>query len=239
MKNNNTLSYIHPDAKIAENVGIEPFCTIYENVEIGEGTWIGPHVTIMPGARIGKNCKIHPGAVISNIPQDLKFAGEDTHAIIGDRTIIREYVTINRGTIDKGRTEIGADCLLMAYVHVAHDCTIADKCILSNAVQLAGHVDIDYHVTIGGTSAVHQFVKIGQHVMVGGGSLVRKDVPPYVMAAREPLEYEGVNIIGLRRRGFSNEKITHIQNIYRLLYQTGLNVGEALSTMEGTLEASE
>ncbi|TAF66167.1 MAG: acyl-ACP--UDP-N-acetylglucosamine O-acyltransferase [Cytophagales bacterium] len=236
---NSPLAYIHPNAQIGQNVTIEHFAVIYDNVIIGDNTWIGPHAIIMPGARIGNDCKIHPHAVISNIPQDLKFDGEDTLAIIGDNTVIRECVTINRGTVDKNRTEIGKDCLLMAYVHVAHDCIIGDKCILANAVQLAGHVEIEYHVTVGGTSAVHQFVKIGQHAMVGGGSLVRKDVPPYILASREPLNFEGVNLVGLRRRGFSNEQIGNIQDIYRVIYQGGLNVSDAVKEVENTFAPSE
>ncbi len=226
------LAYVNPNAKLGENVRVEPFAVIYDDVEIQDNTYIGAHTIVMQGARIGKNCKIHPHAIISNEPQDLKFAGEKTTTIIGDNTVIRECVTINRGTSDKWKTEIGSDCLLMAYVHVAHDCIIGNKCILANSVQVAGHVEIGYHVTVGGTSAVHQFVKIGDHVMVGGGSLVRKDVPPFVMAAREPLSYEGLNIIGLRRRGFSNDEITQIQDIYKVLYMEGLNTTEALSEIE-------
>lgn len=229
---NQPLAYIHPQAKIARNVVIEPFATIHKNVEIDEGTWIGSNVTIMEGARIGKNCKIYPGAVISSTPQDLKFGGEETTAIIGDNTVIREFVTVSRGTVDKHKTEIGKNCLLMAYVHVAHDCTIGNNCILVNGVQLAGHVLIDDYAIIGGSSAVHQFVKIGAHVMVSGGSLVRKDVPPYTKAAREPLSYCGINSIGLRRRGFSNEKINEIQEVYRNIFLRGLNNSKALDLVE-------
>jgi UDP-N-acetylglucosamine acyltransferase len=232
------LAYIHPDAKIAEGVTIEPFCCIYEDVEIGENSWIGPNVTIFPGARIGKNCKIHPGAVIANIPQDLKFEGEYTRAEIGDNTVIRECVTINRGTKDKNTTIVGKDCLLMAYVHVAHDCVIGDKCILANSVQLAGHVEIDYHAIVGGSSAVHQFVRIGKHVMVGGGSLVRKDVPPFITAAREPLSYEGVNTVGLRRRGFANDQISRIQDIYRFVFLEGKNISQAIEALPGNFDLS-
>jgi UDP-N-acetylglucosamine acyltransferase len=237
--NHNSLAYIHPEAKIGSDVVIDPFAVIYENVEIGDGSWIGAHAVIMPGARIGKNCKIHPHAIISNVPQDLKFDGEDTLAIIGDGSIIRECVTINRGTVDKYKTEIGKDCLLMAYVHVAHDCIIGDKCILANSVQIAGHVEIGYHAILGGTTAVHQFVKIGAHVMIGGGSLVRKDVPPFVMAAREPLTYEGLNLVGLRRRGFSNELIGQLQEAYKFLYQSGMNTAEALKVIESDLPTSK
>ena len=236
---NQPLAYIHPQAKIAHNVVIEPFTTIHKNVEIEEGTWIGPNVTIFEGARIGKNCKIYPGASISAIPQDLKFGGEETETIIGDNTVIREYVTISRGTIDKHKTQIGDNCLLMAYVHVAHDCIIGNHCILVNAVQLAGHVTIDDHAIIGGSSAIHQFVNIGEHVMVSGGSLVRKDVPPYTKAAREPLTYCGINSIGLRRRGFTPEKINEIQEIYRYIFLKGLNNSKALDLVELELSPSK
>lgn len=230
---NQPLAYIHPEAKIAQNVVIEPFTTIYKNVEIAEGTWIGPNVTIMEGARIGKNCKIYPGAVISAAPQDLKYKGEPSTVNIGDNSVIRECVTINRGTaLDKNNTKIGNNCLVMAYVHIAHDCIIGDNVIIANAVQLAGHIEVQDHVFIGGTTAVQQFVKIGAHVMVSGGTLVRKDIPPFVKAAREPLAYAGVNSIGLRRRGFSNEKIAEIQEIYRTLFLSGLNYTAALDKIE-------
>lgn len=233
------LAYIHPDAKIAANVVIEPFSVIDKNVKIGEGTWIGPNVNIFEGARIGKNVKIFPGASISAIPQDLKFSGEDTNAIIGDNTIIRECVTISRGTKDKFKTKIGKNCLLMAYVHVAHDCVIGNHCILVNAVQIAGHVNIENYAIIGGASAIHQFVKIGTHAMVSGGSLVRKDVPPYTKAAREPLSYSGINSIGLRRRGYSSDKIIEIQEIYRQIYLRGKNNSMALDILELEMKPSK
>lgn len=226
------LAYIHPNAKIAQNVVIEPFTTIAGDVEIGEGTWIGPNVTIMDGARIGKNCKIFPGAVISSVPQDLKFKGEQTTAEIGDNTVVREYVTLNRGTVDKHKTVVGKNCLIMAYVHLAHDCIIGDNCILVNGVQLAGHITVDDWAIIGGTTAVHQFVRIGSHAMISGGSLVRKDIPPYTKVAREPMTYCGVNSVGLRRRGFSNDQINHIQDIYRTLYLKGHNTSQALDIIE-------
>jgi UDP-N-acetylglucosamine acyltransferase len=236
---NQPLAYIHPQAKIAPNVVIEPFTTIHKNVEIEEGTWIGSNVTIMEGARIGKNVKIFPGAVISAVPQDLKFEGEDTTAIIGDNTIIRECVTINRGTKDRFTTSIGKNCLIMAYVHVAHDCVIGNNCIIANASQIAGHVLIDDWVILGGTSAVHQFVRIGSHAMISGGSLVRKDIPPFTKAAREPLSYCGINSIGLRRRGFGNEQINEIQEIYRTLYLKGLNHSQALNVLEMEFKPSK
>lgn len=229
---NQPLAYINPEAKIADNVVIEPFSVIHKNVEIGEGTWIGPNVTIMEGARIGKNCKIFPGAVISAIPQDLKFKGEDTTAEIGDNTTIRECVTINRGTIDKYTTKIGANCLIMAYVHVGHDCLIGDSVIIGNSVQLAGHVEIDDYAIFGGTCAVQQFSKVGSHVYIGGGSLVRKDVPPFTKAAREPLAYCGINSVGLRRRGYNANQISEIQDIYRVIFLKGGTISEALDEIE-------
>lgn len=229
---NQPLAYVHPGAKVAQNVVIEPFVTIQNDVEIGEGTWIGPNVTIFSGARIGKNCKIYPGAVIAAEPQDLKFKGEYTTVEIGDNTVIRECVTINRGTTDKNKTVVGSNCLIMAYVHIAHDCMVGNYVILANGVQLAGHIILGDYVFVGGTSAVHQFVNIGPHAMVAGGSLVRKDVPPFVKAAREPLSYAGVNSIGLRRRGFSSEKIEEIQDIYRILYLSGLNNTAAIDKVE-------
>ncbi|MCU0428735.1 MAG: acyl-ACP--UDP-N-acetylglucosamine O-acyltransferase [Cytophagaceae bacterium] len=236
---NQPLAYIHPQAKIAPNVVIEPFTTIHKNVEIDEGTWVGSNVTIMEGARIGKNVKIFPGAVISAVPQDLKFEGEDTTAVIGDNTVIRECVTINRGTKDKFTTQIGKNCLIMAYVHVAHDCVIGNNCIIANASQIAGHVTIDDWVILGGTSAVHQFVRIGSHAMISGGSLVRKDIPPFTKAAREPLSYCGINSIGLRRRGFTNEQINEIQDIYRTIYLKGLNHSQALNRLEVEFKPSK
>jgi UDP-N-acetylglucosamine acyltransferase len=235
---NQPLAYIHPEAKIAQNVVVEPFTTIDKDVEIGEGTWIGPNVTIMAGARIGKNCKVFPGAVIAAVPQDLKFAGEKTTVHIGDYTVVRECVTVNRGTVDRMKTVVGSNCLLMAYVHVAHDCIIGNHCVLANGVQLAGHVEIGDHAIIGGTSAVHQFVKVGQHAMVSGGSLVRKDVPPFVKAGREPLTYAGINSIGLRRRGYSDQKISEIQQLYRLLFLGGMNNNDALDKIELELAPS-
>ena len=210
------LAYIHPAAKIAPSVVIDPFVTIDQNVEIGEGTRIGSNVTIMEGARIGKNCNIFPGAVIGAIPQDLKFRGEDTLAIIGDNTTLRECVTINRGTAARGKTVVGNNCLIMAYCHV-----------------------VDNYAVIGGGTLVHQFCHIGPHVMVQGGALVNKDIPPYVKAGRDPIAYAGVNSIGLRRRNFSNEQIREIQEIYRYLYLSGLNVTDAIERIEAELPATK
>ena len=233
------LAYIHPDAKIAPTVVIEPFVTIDQNAVIGEGTRIGSNVTIMEGVRIGKNCTIFPGAVIGAIPQDLKFQGEDTLAIIGNNTTIRECVTINRGTAAKGRTIVGDNCLLMAYCHVAHDCTIGNHVIMSNATQVGGEVTIDDYAILSGGTLVHQFSHIGAHVMIQGGSRVNKDVPPYVKAGRDPLSYAGINSIGLRRRSFTNEQINDIQNIYRYVYLSGMNTSHALERIEAELPATK
>jgi UDP-N-acetylglucosamine acyltransferase len=233
------LAYIHPQSKIADTVVIEPFVTIHKNVEIGEGTWIGSNVTIMEGARIGKNCRIFPGAVISAIPQDLKYKGENTVTIIGDNTTIRECVTINRGTNDRWRTEIGRNCLIMAYCHVAHDCIVGDYCIFSNNTTLAGHITVGDYVVLAGMVAIHQFCKVGSHAFITGGSLVRKDVPPYIKAAREPLSYVGINSVGLRRRGFSDEKINEIQDIYRTLFVKNNNVTKAMNIIEADFKPTE
>jgi UDP-N-acetylglucosamine acyltransferase len=239
MSQHHSLSYVHPDAQIGPNVTIEPFSTIYKDVVIGEGSWIGPNVTIFDGARIGKNVKIFPGAVISGVPQDLKFKGEETTAEIGDGSTIRECVTINRGTVDKYKTAIGANCLVMAYVHLGHDCLVGNSCIIGNSTQLAGHVEVDDYVIFGGACAIQQFTKVGAHAYIGGGSLVRKDVPPFTKAAREPLSYAGINSVGLRRRGFTNERINEIQEIYRCIYLRGLNNSEALDKIELELPASK
>jgi len=235
---NQPLAYVNPQAKVAANVVIEPFVTIDKNVVIEAGKWIGPNVTIMEGARIGKNCRIFPGAVISAIPQDLKFAGEDTIVKIGNNVTIREYATINRGTKANNETVIGDNVLIMAYAHIAHDCIIGNNVIMANSAGLAGHIVVEDWAIIGGMVAVHQFVHIGAHSMISGGSLVRKDVPPYTKAAREPLSYVGVNSIGLRRRGFTSETINQIQDIYRILYLKGYNVSKALRIIEADFPAT-
>ncbi|MBU2553852.1 MAG: acyl-ACP--UDP-N-acetylglucosamine O-acyltransferase [Bacteroidales bacterium] len=236
---NQPLAYVHPQAKIAPNVVIEPFVNIEKNVEIKEGTWIGSNVTIMEGARIGKNCRIFPGAVISAIPQDLKYAGEETTVKIGDNVTIREFVTINRGTKANMETVIGNNCLLMAYVHVAHDCVLGNNVILANACNLAGHITIDDWAIIGGLAAVHQFVHVGKHAMISGGGMARKDIPPFTKAGREPLSYAGVNSIGLRRRGYSNERINAIQDIYRIIFLKGYNITQAINYIEANVPATD
>lgn len=235
---NQPLAYVHPGAKIAKNVVIEPFATIHNNVVIGEGTWIGSNVTIMEGARIGKNCSIFPGAVISAVPQDKKFNDEDTLTVIGDNTTIRECVTINRGTTDRMKTVVGNNCWIMAYCHIAHDCVVGDNCIFSNNSTLAGHINVGEYVVLAGMAAIQQFCSIGKHAFVTGGSLVRKDVPPFVKAGREPLSYVGINSIGLRRRGFSTDKIREIQDIYRILYQKNYNNSQAVTIIEAEMQAT-
>jgi UDP-N-acetylglucosamine acyltransferase len=232
-------TYIHPNARLATNVKVDPFTVVHHNVEIGEGTWIGSNVTIMEGTRIGRNCRIFPGAVIGAIPQDLKFDGEDTTVQVGDNTTIREFVTINRGSKDRWTTKIGNNCLVMAYSHIAHDCIVGNNCILSNNTQMAGHVVLGDWAIIGGMGAIHQFVQIGQHSFISGGSLIGKDVPPYIKAGRNPLSYAGVNSVGLKRRGFSIERINHILDIYRCIYNKSMNTSQALEYIEEELPASD
>jgi UDP-N-acetylglucosamine acyltransferase len=233
------LAQVDKKAKIASNVTIEAFSVVYPDVEIGEGTHIMPHVTIFNGVRIGKNCKIFPGAVIGAIPQDLKYAGEKTTATIGDNNTIREYVTIHIGTKDKWSTDIGSNCLFMAYAHVAHDCTIGNNVILANCVQLAGHVQVDDFAIVGGLSGAHQFTHIGAHAYVGGHSAIRKDIPPYLKAAREPLTYIGVNKVGLQRRGFTKDQIEEIDNIYHILFVQGHHsTSRAIEIIESELSDS-
>lgn len=229
---------IHPNATIGENVRVDAFTSIAEDVIIGEGTWIGSNVTIMNGARIGKYCKIFHGAIISAPPADLKFDGEQTTAEIGDHTTIREFVSIHRGTKDKMKTVIGSHCLIMAYCHVAHDCILGDHCIMSNSTQLAGHVTVGNYAIISGMCGVNQFVRIGDHAYIGGFTTVRKDVPPYVRAGNIPAGFSGVNSVGLRRRGYSSETINQILDIFRLLYNSRLNVSQALEKIQSEIPDS-
>jgi UDP-N-acetylglucosamine acyltransferase len=226
------LAFIHPDAKLGENVTVDPFAYIAGNVVIGDGTWIGPNATIMDGARIGKNCKIFPTAVVSAIPQDLKFKGEETTAEIGDRTTIREGATVNRGTAAAGKTVVGNDCLLMAYSHIGHDCILGNYCIIGNSTGMAGEVKVDEWAILSAGTLVHQFARIGAHVMIGGGSKIRIDVPPFIKADRDPLSFMGINAVGLTRRGFEKERIDEIHNIYRAIYLNGMNFSRALDYVE-------
>jgi UDP-N-acetylglucosamine acyltransferase len=226
------LAFVHPDAKLGKDVTVEPFAYIAANVEIGEGTWIGPNATVMDGARIGSFCKIFPSSVISGIPQDLKFRGEETTAEIGNKTTVREGVTVNRGTAAVGKTIVGDGCLLMAYAHIGHDCAVGNNCIIGNTTGLAGEVKVDDWAILSAGTLVHQFARIGAHVMIGGGSKVRTDVPPFIKADRDPLSYLGLNTVGLTRRGFEKERIDEIHNIYRAIYQNGLNISQALDHVE-------
>ena len=231
-------SYISPKAIIGSNVTVEPFSYIQDDVVIGDNTWIGPNVSIFNGARIGKNCKIYPGAVISPAPQDLKFDGEITTVEIGDNTTIREHVTIHRGTKDKFKTVVGNNCLLMVGAHVAHDCQLGNGIILANNVGIAGHCIIEDFVIIEGLAGVQQFVRIGRHAFIAGGSLVRKNIPPFVRAAKEPVSFIGVNTVGLKRRGYTDEMVRQIEDIYRTIYVRGLNLTNALAIVETEAPAS-
>lgn len=233
------LANVSKDAVIGDNVQIDSFATVYENVTIGEGTRIHPNVTIYSGTTIGKNCEIFPGAVIGVVPQDLKFEGEETTVEIGDNTVIRECVTIHKGTKDRWKTAIGSNCLLMTYVHVAHDCIVGDNVILASYVGLAGHNTIEDYAILEGKVGTQQFIRIGAHAFVAGGSLVRKNVPPYVKAAREPIGFAGVNSIGLRRRGFEDEFVKEVEDIYRLLYVMNNTISKGVEAIKESLPESE
>lgn len=239
MNSISNLAFVHPEAKLGDNVLVEPFAFIDQNTEIGDGTRIMTNATVLNGARIGKNCTIFPHATIAGIPQDLKFQGEETITEIGDNTTVRECATVNRGTASKGFTKVGKNCLIMAYSHVAHDCVLNDNVILGNGTQLAGEVEIDDYAILSGGTLVHQFTKIGAHTMIQGGSKVSKDIPPFVMIGREPITYVGLNIVGLRRRGFSSERINSIQEMYRFIYLSGLNVTQATDKIENEIQESE
>ncbi len=227
MKNIHATAIISPKAKIGENISIGPYTIIEDDVEIGDNCTIGPSVAIYDGARIGNNVKIYQGASVSNHPQDLKFNNEISIFEIGDNTVIREFSTLHRGTVESGISKIGKNCLLMAYAHVAHDCIVGDNCILANVVQLGGHVHVDDWVIIGGGTLVHQFTKIGKHAMIGGGFRAVTDVPPFVLAAGEPLYYNGLNTVGLRRRGFSNQDIMKLKEVYSFIFSKELNLSQA------------
>jgi UDP-N-acetylglucosamine acyltransferase len=227
------MNTIHPTAiisskaKLGNNVTILPYSIIEDNVEIGDNCVIGPSAVIYNGARIGNHVRIHQSASVANVPQDLKFGNEESVFIVGDNTVIREFVTLHRGTKDTGFSKVGNNCLLMAYAHVAHDCTIGNNCILSNGVQIAGHVTIEDYVIIGGLTPVHQFCIVGQHAMIGGGFRAVQDVPPFILAANEPLDYMGLNLVGLRRRGFKLADIEALKKTYGYIYNKSLNVSQA------------
>lgn len=221
-----SLASVSKDAQIGQNVRIDPFAVIHEDVIIGNGTRIHSNVALYPGTRIGEDCEVFPGAVLGVIPQDLKFDNEYTTVEIGNNTKIRECVTIHRGTSDKMKTAVGDNCLLMTYVHVAHDCQIGNNVILASYTGLSGHVVIDDFAILEGKVAAQQFAHIGKHAFIGGASLIRKDVPPYIKAAREPLTFAGVNSVGLRRRGYSDEQVREIEDIYRTLYVQNSNISK-------------
>lgn len=232
MKNIHPTAIVSPEAKIGENIEVGPYAIIEADVEIGDNCKVGPHACIYDGARIGNNVKILQAAAVSNIPQDLKFDPDfKSQFYIGDNTTIREFATLHRGTEDLGYSKIGSNCLVMAYAHVAHDCIIGNNCIIVNSVQVGGHARIEDYAIIGGSTPVHQFSKIGAHVMIGGGLRVVSDVPPFIMAAGEPLRFGNVNIVGLRRRGFTNDQISNIKDCYKLLYKSGMNTTQAKEAM--------
>jgi UDP-N-acetylglucosamine acyltransferase len=234
-----TLASIHPNAKIGNNVTIDPFAVIHDNVTIGDNTHIMSNVVVMSFSRIGKSCKIFPGTVIGAIPQDLKYAGEETTVEIGDHTTIRECVTVNRGTKDKWKTSVGSHCLLMAYSHIAHDCFVGDHVILANGVQLAGHVEVGDFAIVGGLCGVQQFTRIGKHAYIGGQSAIRKDVPPFVKAAREPISYMGINVVGLHRRNFPHHQIETISQIYHLLFVGNHSTTSGINLVKEKIPDSE
>lgn len=227
-----STAIVSPKAKLGDNIEIGPYTIIHDDVEIGNECIIGPHVVIYNGARIANRVKIFQGASVSNLPQDLKYANEETYLYIGDDTVIREFATLHKGTAATGKTVIGSNCLLMAYVHVAHDCIIGNKVIISNATQIAGHVKIEDVVIIGGQGAVHQFCKIGQHAMVGGGGMVGTDIPPYSLVSGYPARFMGLNIVGLKRRNFSSDDINTLKDAYKIFYNSGLNHSAALQILK-------
>jgi UDP-N-acetylglucosamine acyltransferase len=229
---------VGPGAELGIGVAIGPYAIVEGGTVLGDRVRIGPHTHIAWGARLAEDVQVFTGAVVGSIPQDLKFGGEETTLEIGARTVIREFCDLNRGTKAHGRSEIGSDCLLMAYVHVAHDCIVGGHCILANLVQLGGHVELGEWVIIGGGTPVHQFCRIGAHAMIGGGFRVVQDVPPYMLAAGEPLRPHGLNSIGLRRRGFSAETLSTLKKAYRILYRSGLNTTQALERIREELPAN-
>ncbi|MFI3266007.1 MAG: acyl-ACP--UDP-N-acetylglucosamine O-acyltransferase [Rikenellaceae bacterium] len=233
-----TLAYVDSSAIVGQDVTIEPFAYVAADTVIGDGSYIATGAVIREGARLGKNCKIHTGAVIAGVPQDLKFKGEYTTVEIGDNTMVRECATINRGTASKGKTVVGSNCLIMAYAHVGHDCVVGNHCILANQVSLAGEVEVDDWAILGGHAAVHQFTRIGKHAMISGGTLVTKDVPPYITAAFHPVGYAGMNSIGLRRRGFNDEQVSTLHEIMKVLFQDGNAYSKGVDIVENTFAQS-
>ncbi len=230
---------VDPKAEIGKNVKIGPFAVIEADVIIGDNCEIGSATLIASGTRMGSGCRVFHGAVLGTIPQDLKFRGEKSTLEIGNDTTIREFATLNRGTKDRWKTVVGDNCLMMAYSHTAHDCHLGNNVVIANSVNMAGHVSIEEYVGIGGMSGIHQFVRIGKHTFVGGGLRIHKDVPPYILALGDPLRFAGLNKVGLKRRGFSNELLSLMKESYKIIYQTGLTVKDALQKVEDELEPVE
>jgi len=235
MKNIHPTALVNPEAKLGENIIVGPFALIEGDVEIGNDCIIGPHSVIYNGARLGNRVKIFQGASIANLPQDLKFGGEKTLLIIGDDTVVREFATLHRGTLETGKSQVGKNCLLMAYSHIPHDCSVGDNCIIANSVQIGGHSHIEDWVIIGGLAGLHQFSRIGEHSMIAGAAKITQDVPPYILAAHNPAEFNGLNVIGLRRRGFKAEDIQILKDAYGYLYSKSLNVSQAVEVIESKL----
>ena len=233
------LAQVHPSSKIGNNVTIDAFAVIEDGVSIGDDTHIMSHAVILKGSNIGRSCRVFPGAVIGAVPQDLKFSGEETTVEIGDHTTIRECVTVNRATKEKWKTVVGSHCLLMAYTHVAHDCTLGNYVIIANNVQIAGHVEIDDYAIIGGTTGITQFVRLGAHTYTAAHAIVTKDVPPYIKTGRIPFCFAGINAVGLQRKGFTSEQINEIHEIYRHIYMKGLNTSQALESIESNFSSKE
>ena len=237
--NINSHAIVSPKAQLGENITVGPFTIIEDDVIIGSGTSIASNVLLANGTRIGKECRIHHGAVLGTIPQDLKFHGESTTLEIGDHNVIREYATLNRGTRECLKTIVGSHCYFMAYSHVAHDCTVGNYVILANSVNMGGHVLIEDHAVIGGIVAIHQFSLVGAHAMVGGGFRITKDVPPYVLAGSEPLTFKGLNVVGLRRQNFTNEKIELLDKAYHLIYHSNMNVSQAIAKIKAEFQMTD
>ena len=231
---NNNMSVISKKAQIGKNVSIGPYCIIEDNVIIGDNTIIDSHTIIKEYTEVGENCNIFSHCVIGEVPQDKKYNGEKSHLIIGDNNTIREFCTLNRGTVESGLTQVGDNCLFMAYVHIAHDCILQNDIILANGVQLGGHVNIGNYGIIGGMTPVHQFCRIGTHAFVGGGLRVVQDVPPYIIANGEPLKFSGINILGLRRRKFSSNQRDNIKKAYKLIYNSNYDISQATEKIENT-----
>lgn len=232
MKNIHPTAIVKPEAKLGENIVVGPYAIIEDDVEIGNDCVIGAHAVLYGGARLGNRVKIFQGASVANLPQDLKFAGEPTLFIIGDDTVVREFAALHRGTLETGKSQIGKNCLLMAYSHIPHDCIVGDNCIIANAVQIGGHSHIEDWVIIGGLAGLHQFSRVGEHSMIAGAAKITQDVPPYILAVNNPAEFGGLNVVGLRRRGFKTEDIQTIKEAYKYLYDKSLNVSQAVEVIE-------